>query len=290
VPHVDEVEKCGNLSVGIAASCFLFDRHDSSQLEGGRRIFVEVVGQYAYAKPSVEVPLEWGQYGVELACRVHAGIQTEPVDVFLAVERGQCLVPLTQQSWSHGWRQSVANEQRQNRLIGGDLRQGGQHVAVVVEIHQYAMAEDDVKGTRREFRCGLAGAPHQMHSPTYLGRLVGKGLFKLSQQIIGRIEPSYLMTRAGQYQSLRALSAPHIQNTLSRLQDVSQLRRDELLTDDVPQLTESVDPAFFGACEAHTQIPTRPVGHVPSAAPRIDGIKAWLSRACRAKSKLSLGD
>jgi hypothetical protein len=128
-----------------------------------------------------------------------------------------------------------------------------------------------------------------MHSATYLGRLVGKGLFKLSQQIIGRIEPSYLMTRAGQYQSLRALSAPHIQNTLSRLQDVSQLRRDELLADDVPQSTESVDPAFFGACEAHTQIPTRPVGHVPSAAPGIDGIKAWLSRAGRAKSKLSLG-
>jgi hypothetical protein len=92
-----------------------------------------------------------------------------------------------------------------------------------------------------------------MHSAAYLGRLVGKGLFKLSQQIIGRIEPSYLMTRAGQYQSLRALSAPHIQNTLSRLQDVSQLRRDELLTDDVPQLTESVDPAFFGALRSsHT--------------------------------------
>jgi hypothetical protein len=111
-----------------------------------------------------------------------------------------------------------------------------------------------------------------MHSATYVGRLVGKGLFKLSQQIIGRIEPSYLMTGAGQYQSLRALSAPHIQNTLSRLQDVSQLRRDELLTDDVPQLTESVDPAFFGACEAHTQIPTRPVGHVPSAAPSDQGL------------------
>ena len=91
------------------------------------------------------------------------------------------------------------------------------------------------------------------------------------------------------HQSLRALSAPHIQNTLSRLQDVSQLRRDELLADDVPQSTESVDPAFFGACEAHTQIPTRPVGHVPSAAPGIDGIKAWLSRAGRAKSRLSLG-
>jgi hypothetical protein len=92
------------------------------------------------------------------------------------------------------------------------------------------------------------------------------------------------------HQSLRALSAPHIQNTLSRLHDVSQLRRDELLTDDVPQLTESVDPAFFGACEAHTQIPTRPVGHVPSASRTNDWIKAWLSRACRAKSKVSLGD
>jgi hypothetical protein len=228
-----------------------------------------MVSQYPYAKPSVEIPLERGQYGVERACRMQAGLQTEPVDVFLAVERSQCLVPLTQQSWSQGWRQSVANEQRQNRLISGDLRQGGQHVVVVVEIHQYAMAEDDVKGTRREFRCGLAGAPHHMHSATYLGRLVGKGLFKLSQQIIGRIEPSYLMTRAGQYQSLRPLSAPHIQNTLSRLQDLSQLRRDELLTNDVPQLTESVDPAFFGARETHTQIPTRPVAHVLSAAPRI---------------------
>ena len=92
------------------------------------------------------------------------------------------------------------------------------------------------------------------------------------------------------HQSLRALSAPHIQNTLSRLHDVSQLRRDELLTDDVAQLTESVNPAFFGACEAHTQIPTRPVGHVPSASRTNDWIKAWLSRACRAKSKVSLGD
>jgi hypothetical protein len=274
VPPVDEVKKCGNLAVGVAASCLLFDRHDSSQLEGGRRILVEMVSQYAYAKPSVEVPPERGQYGVELACRVQAGIQAEPVDVFLTVEGGQRRVPLTQQSWSHGWRQSVANEQRQNRLISGDLRQGGEHVVVVVEIHQYAMAEDDVKGARREFGCGLAGAPHHMHSATYLGRLVGKGLFKLSQQIIGGIEPSYLMTRACQYQSLRALSAPHIQNTLSRLQDLSQLRRDELLTNDVPQLTESVDPAFFGAREAHTEIPTRPIGHVPSAAPRIDGIKA----------------
>jgi hypothetical protein len=258
VPPVDEVEKCGNLSVGIAASCFLFDRHDSSQLEGGRRIFVEVVGQYAYAKPSVEVPPEWGQYGVELAWRVHAGIQTEPVDIFLPVERGQCLVPLTQQSWSHGWRQSIANEQRQNSLISGNLGQGGQHVAVVVEIHQYAVAEDDVEGTRREFRCGLAGAPHQVHSPTYLGRLVGKRLFKLIQQIVGRIEPSHLVTRAGQCQSLRALSTAHIQNTLPLLQNLSQLRRNELLTNDVPQLTESVDPAFFGAGEVHRQISIRP--------------------------------
>jgi hypothetical protein len=128
------------------------------------------------------------------------------------------------------------------------------------------MAEDDVEGTRREFRCGLAGAPHHMHSPTYLGRLVGKRLFKLRQQIVGGIEPSHLMTRAGQHQSLRALSAAHIQNTLSLLQDLSQLRRDELLTNDVPQLTESVDPAFFGACEAHTRILIRHVRDTPSAA------------------------
>ena len=137
------------------------------------------------------------------------------------------------------------------------------------------MAEDDVKGTRREFRCGLAGTPYQMHSLTYLGRLVGKGLFKLSQQIVGRIEPSHLMTEPSQYQSLRALSAAHIQNALSLIQDLSQLGGDELLTDDVPQLTESVDPAFFGVREAHTQILTRAVGHVPSGGvkdPRDQGL------------------
>ena len=105
------------------------------------------------------------------------------------------------------------------------------------------------------------------------GHVVGKGLFKLSQQIVGGIEPGHLMTGPSQYQSLGALSAAHIQNALSLIQDLLQLGGDELLTDDVPQLTESVDPAFFGAREAHTQIPTRPVGHVPSAAPRTGGIK-----------------
>ena len=57
-------------------------------------------------------------------------------------------------------RQAVAYEQRQHRLMGRDLSHGAQHLAVIVEVHQYAVAENDVERARGEFRRGFARALH----------------------------------------------------------------------------------------------------------------------------------
>ena len=132
------------------------------------------------------------------------------------------------------------------------------------------MAEDHVERARSEFRRGFAGALHQMHALPDAHRLIGEAFFKPAQQIVRRIESGDVVARSSQNQSLRTLPAADIQDPLSLIKDFSQLGGNELLTNDVTQPTEPIDPAFFGACEFHTLMSSRPVGQASLLGTRSD--------------------
>jgi hypothetical protein len=69
------------------------------------------------------------------------------------------------------------------------------------------------------------------------------------------------VTRSSQDQCLRALAASDIENPIAAANHLAQLRSDELLTNDVTQLTEPRNPALLGACEAHILMPIRSGRH-----------------------------
>ena len=159
VPAPEEVKQAAEPSVRVASA--RFELHLKHQVLGigDRTVGSPPIGEQPHAVPCDRIDAPIGDHRRECVDVITAGVDTEAVDLSIAVERGEGGGPVAFVGVPHRHHLDVLGDDRQQASGRSQSAQRVENRRRVVEIHEHAVAKDASEDfTVEHFRGVLA--PH----------------------------------------------------------------------------------------------------------------------------------